>query len=78
MKDTPLVSIITLNYNQADVTIEFLKSTQNLIYTHFEILVCDMNSIESPADKIQSLNLPNTTVLLSDTNLGFAAGNNWE
>ncbi|MBX2888716.1 MAG: glycosyltransferase family 2 protein [Ferruginibacter sp.] len=77
MKDTPLVSIITLNYNQADVTIEFLKSTQNLTYNHFEILVCDMNSIESPADKIQSLNLPNTKVLLSDTNLGFAAGNNW-
>ena len=77
MKDTPLVSIITLNYNQADVTIEFLKSTQNLTYNHFETLVCDMNSIESPADKIQSLNLPNTKVLLSDTNLGFAAGNNW-
>lgn len=73
----PLVSIITLNYNQESVTCEFLKSTRALTYKNYEILVCDMNSDKSPADKIQSLNLPNTKVLLSSTNLGFAAGNNW-
>ena len=74
---TPLVSIITLNYNQATVTCEFLESTRKLTYKNYEILVCDMDSEECPADKIQSLNLPNTKVLLSGTNLGFAAGNNW-
>ncbi len=73
----PMVSIITLNYNQESVTCEFLESTRALTYKNYEILVCDMNSDKSPADKIQSLNLPNTKVLLSSTNLGFAAGNNW-
>ncbi len=73
----PMISIITLNYNQESVTCEFLKSTRALTYKNYEILVCDMNSDKSPADKIQSLNLPNTKVLLSSTNLGFAAGNNW-
>lgn len=73
----PLVSIITLNWNQTDVTCEFLESTRNLNYKNYEILVCDMNSDICPAEKIQLLNFPNTKVLLSSTNLGFAAGNNW-
>lgn len=76
-ENKPLVSIITLNWNQTAVTCEFLESTRKLNYTHYEILVCDMNSDESPAEKIQLLNIPNTRVLLSDKNLGFAAGNNW-
>ncbi|HRO17305.1 MAG TPA: hypothetical protein PLU07_03900, partial [Ferruginibacter sp.] len=54
----PLVSIITLNWNQTAVTCEFLESTKKLNYPHYEILVCDMNSDESPAEKIQLLNIP--------------------
>ncbi|HRO07187.1 MAG TPA: glycosyltransferase family 2 protein [Ferruginibacter sp.] len=76
-ENKPLVSIITLNWNQTAVTCEFLVSTKKLNYPHYEILVCDMNSDESPAEKIQLLNIPNTRVLLSEKNLGFAAGNNW-
>jgi hypothetical protein len=37
--DQPLVSIITLNYNQAAVTKAFLESAKNLLYSNFEILV---------------------------------------
>lgn len=73
----PLVSIITLNWNQTDVTCEFLESTRNLNYKNYEILVCDMNSDICPAEKIRLLNFPNTKVLISKENLGFAAGNNW-
>ena len=76
-ENNPLVSIITLNWNQTDVTCEFLESTRKLNYKNYEILVCDMNSDICPAEKIQLLNFPNTKVLLSNTNLGFAAGNNW-
>lgn len=73
----PLISIITLNWNQADVTCEFLESTRNFSYKNYEILVCDMNSDLDPTDKINKGNYPNTKVLRSDKNLGFAAGNNW-
>ncbi len=73
----PLVSIITLNWNQAEVTCEFLESTKKLTYKNYEILVCDMNSDIDPVDKINSLHFPRTRVLRSEKNLGFAAGNNW-
>lgn len=73
----PLVSIITLNYNQADTTCQFLISTKRLSYPNYEILVCDMDSAEDPSFKIERLQIPNTKVLLSKANLGFAGGNNW-
>ncbi len=73
----PLVSIITLNYNQTQVTCEFLESTRALNYTKFEIVVCDMASDVDPSYDILKGNYPNTRLLISTKNLGFAAGNNW-
>ena len=73
----PLVSIITLNYNQAAVTAEFLESSKKLLYPHFEILICDMASSEDLGNMINGVNYPNTRLLLSTKNLGFAGGNNW-
>src|SRR5688500_13424991 len=73
----PLISIITLNYNQAFVTREFLDSAAQLSYPNFEILVCDMNSEENPANAINEKKYTNTRLLLSAKNRGFAGGNNW-
>lgn len=73
----PLVSIVTLNYNQPAVTCEFLESTRTLNYKNYEILVCDMDSTEDPTAMIMAGNYPNTRVLLAGKNLGFAGGNNW-
>ncbi len=75
--EEPLVSIITLNYNQTKLTCEFLESTRALNYTRFEILVCDMASDVNPSHDILTGNYPNTKLLISTENLGFAAGNNW-
>ncbi len=74
---TPLISIITLNWNHTAVTCEFLESTRQLQYKNYEILVCDMASNADPTSQINTGNYPNTKVLLSSKNLGFAAGNNW-
>ena len=73
----PLVSIITLNYNQGAVTAEFLESVKTLDYPRFEVLVCDMASTVNPASFFSAADYPNTRLLESDTNLGFAGGNNW-
>lgn len=73
----PLVSIITLNYNQLAVTCEFLESTRHLTYGNYEILVCDMASDVDPTDVILAGSYVNTRVLVSKQNLGFAGGNNW-
>ncbi len=73
----PLVSIITLNWNQTEVTCAFLESTKMLSYKNYEILVCDMGSNIDPSEQISKLGFPNTTVLRSNENLGFTGGNNW-
>ena len=73
----PLVSIITLNYDQASVTVSFLESSKTLIYPHYEILVCDMGSRVNPSTVFDPGAYPNTQLLFSSKNLGFAGGNNW-
>lgn len=73
----PLVSIITLNYNQAVVTAAFLESSRKLLYKNYEILVCDMASSTDPATVFRAEDYPNTRLLKSAANLGFAGGNNW-
>jgi len=75
--DSPLISIITLNYNQSAVTLDFLESARQLRYKNFEILVCDMASKEDVTTIIKPELYPNTRLLLSKENLGFAGGNNW-
>jgi GT2 family glycosyltransferase len=73
----PLVSIITLNYNRSELTLQLLQSLQYLAYPNVEILVCDMNSREDQAKILSAISFPNTIVLFSKVNRGFAGGNNW-
>lgn len=77
IQGNPLVSIITLNWNQLEVTCQFLESTRHFTYPHYEILVIDNGSKEDPTAYINEQNYPNTRVLRSEVNLGFTGGNNW-
>jgi GT2 family glycosyltransferase len=77
LKEQPLISIVTLTWNQTEVTCQFLESTRNLTYKNYEILVCDMGSEIDPTARIDASNYPNTRVLRSEKNLGFTGGNNW-
>ncbi|WP_420151908.1 glycosyltransferase family 2 protein [Spirosoma sp.] len=72
----PLISLITINYNQAVVTCDMLESTRALTYPRFEIIVVDNGSREDPTALIQQGNYPNVTVIVSPDNLGFSGGNN--
>ncbi len=76
MSTLPLVSIITLNYNQAEVTCALLDSIQQLSYPHIEVIVVDNNSAENPTERIYRGHYPNTRVIVTPENLGFAGGNN--
>ena len=71
----PLVSIITINYNQPEVTLAFLDSIKKITYPFYEIIVVDN---ASPAKKpaILKEKHPDIILLESDKNLGFAGGNN--
>ena len=72
---TPLVSIITVNYNSSEETLAFIESLYKSEYTNWELFVVDNASKQSPKDEILS-KYPNVNVLESENNLGFAGGNN--
>jgi GT2 family glycosyltransferase len=48
----PLVSIITVNYNNTAVTCELLASLQQISYPRFEVIVVDNASAEDPTREI--------------------------
>lgn len=71
----PLVSVVTVNYNQSQVTCEFLESFQKITYKAIEIFVVDNDSPSDNPDIIKE-KYPDITLLKTEKNLGFAGGNN--
>jgi GT2 family glycosyltransferase len=71
----PLVSVITINYNQLPYTLELLESLRHTSYRNIEVIVVDNASKENPEAVIKE-KYPETTVIVSKENLGFAGGNN--
>ncbi len=72
--DTPLVSIITVNYNGAEHTLALLDSLQKISYPNIEVFVVDNASSQSPEGISQKY--PWVKLITSKSNLGFAGGNN--
>lgn len=73
--DKPLVSIITVNFNQAAVTTEFLDSVRKQNYDHCEVIVVDNGSDQPPGRLIQD-QYPEVRYIETGKNLGFSGGNN--
>ena len=71
----PLVSIITINYNNTQVTLELLLSIKECTYKNLHVIVVDNGSDENPASLI-SEKFSDVEVIRSEVNLGFSAGNN--
>ena len=74
-KAQPLVSIITIKYNESGVTLEMLRSLSNLSYKNVEIIVIDNASPNDDPDVIKT-EFPEVNLIKSPKNLGFAGGNN--
>ena len=75
MNRQPLVSIITINYNESGVTLEMLQSLKELTYQNFEVIVVDNASPNDNPDIIKET-YPEVHLIKSKENLGFAGGNN--
>lgn len=71
----PLVSIITINYNQVTLTCDLLASLRQVTYPSFEIIVVD-NASPTEDPGCIALSFPEVTLVRSRKNLGFAGGNN--
>lgn len=74
-KNYPLVSVVTVNYNQTKVTAEFLRSMETISYPLIEIFVVDNASPIDNSDELK-ISYPHINLIKSKKNLGFAGGNN--
>lgn len=71
----PKVSIIILNWNGLNDTIECLESVRKIDYPNYEIVVVDNGSTDGSAEGIKRL-FPEITLIRNKENLGYAGGNN--
>jgi GT2 family glycosyltransferase len=71
----PLISLITVNYNGLDLTVELLNSIRKLTDSNLEIFVVDNASRENPQTFLAQ-HYPEVHFIRSEQNLGFAGGNN--
>ena len=71
----PLVSIITVNYDQPEVTAAMLKSLTTLDYFNYEIIVVD-NASPNRSSAYLKKDFPFIKHISCPVNLGFAGGNN--
>lgn len=74
-KTYPLVSIITINYNQPKVTAEWLHSIRNITYPAYEIIIVDNASTQDTLEEYIP-DFTNVLLIKSLENKGFAGGNN--
>jgi len=76
VKDSyPMVSIITVNFNQSEITCQLLESLRNISYPNFEVIVVDNASQNDDPSFINKM-YPEINFIASAENLGFAGGNN--
>ncbi len=71
----PIVSVITVNYNQSSITLEFLASLSKCTYPNLEIFVVDNGSPSDNPDVIKE-KFAEVHFIKTGINLGFAGGNN--
>lgn len=72
----PLISLVTINYNQAEMTRLFLESARGLTYPNFEVVVVDNASSPALNTQVDLAAYPFVRLVRSEINLGFTGGNN--
>jgi hypothetical protein len=75
MSKFPKVSIVSINYNQPQVTAEMIKSLQQITYPNTEIIIVDNGSPEHTCKEIEH-EFTGVKFIYLEKNLGFAGGNN--
>jgi GT2 family glycosyltransferase len=71
----PRISVIVVNWNGKEHTLECLESLGSIDYPNFEVVVVDNGSQDNSVQAIQKI-FPGVALLETGDNLGFAVGNN--
>jgi GT2 family glycosyltransferase len=74
--EEPKVSIVILNWNGLEDTIECLESLQKITYPNYEVVVVDNGSKGNDAQVLRERFGDYIHVIENDRNYGFAEGNN--
>lgn len=74
-KSEPKVSIVVLNWNGKDDTLQCIASLKKLNYPNFDIIVTDNGSTDGSLEAIEAA-FPDVSTLQTGRNLGYAGGNN--
>ncbi len=72
---TPKISIVILNWNRKQDTLECLTSTLAIQDPHFEVICVDNGSTDGSSAAIRA-QFPSVRLIENGANLGFAEGNN--
>ena len=75
MTQLPSMHVIVLNWNRPDDTIECVESLLVQTYSNITIWVVDNGSTDDSVERIRS-HFPEVELVRSETNRGFAGGNN--
>jgi hypothetical protein len=75
MKSQPCVSVIVLNWNGKDDTLACLETLQAQRSVFANVIVVDNGSNDGSVSAVRN-QYPNTTVIETGANLGYAGGNN--
>jgi GT2 family glycosyltransferase len=70
----PLVSVVSVNYNQSIMTMDLIESLSNITYPNIEIIVVD-NASPKDDPKLIKEKYPRIILVESVINYGFAGGN---
>jgi GT2 family glycosyltransferase len=72
---SPLVSVVIVNYNGAEMLRECLKSVFSQSYRSIEVIVVDNDSKDNSIE-VTHREFPEVQIIQCEKNLGFAEGNN--
>ena len=75
MSESPLVSIIVLNYNAGELLLNCINSLKKSKYTNLEILVVDNISSDGSQTKCKE-QFPDIKLIQNKENFGYCGGNN--
>lgn len=74
-QQAPLVSVVIVNYNRAELLRRCLQSVFAQRYRPIEVIVVDNGSVDDSLDVVRT-GFPDARVISLDRNAGFAEGNN--
>ena len=75
MKETPLVSVVILNYNAGKLLLNCIESLSNLTYPNVELIVVDNVSTDNSQNECKE-KFPKIKLIQNEKNTGYCGGNN--